>query len=86
MTNELTARIDAATGVEVLVLKKLGKGPIYMRSIKAAKPVAVRLINRGLIRRVRPDGGHAANMVELTDAGLCALAAALHPKEPDNGR
>jgi hypothetical protein len=52
---------------EALILKKLANGPLYIRSFQRVKPVLDRMIERGAVRRVAPDGMRARNMVALPD-------------------
>jgi len=53
--------------IEHLILRKLAKGPQWARSFHAAKPVVDRLVARGLVRRVAPEGKKQRNMLELVE-------------------
>lgn len=63
------------TEIERLILTKLGKGRRWARAFQSAKPVVDRLVERGLVRRVKPEGGQACNMLEITHRGQDALEA-----------
>ena len=59
--------------IELLALRKLRKGPVWAQSLKGIKPVLARLLDQGLVCRVKPEGGRSANMFALTDKGIDAL-------------
>lgn len=59
----------ARPAVETLILQKLAKGALYMRSFQQVKPVVERMIERGELRRVAPIGQRARNMVALAAPG-----------------
>ncbi len=65
--------IEAVNAVELLVLRKMQSGPQWSQSLRAAKPVVVRLVSRGLLERVRSQGGTARNMGAITQAGRAIL-------------
>lgn len=56
-----------------LVLGKIAKGPIWARSLGPSQPIVRWLVDQGFVRRVRPAGGRARNMLEITAAGRAAL-------------
>lgn len=52
-----------------MIAEQLKRGPRWIRSFQKVKAHMERMVADGEARRVRPDGGTACNMVELTDAG-----------------
>lgn len=56
------------------VLRRFRDGPVWLRSMGVALPVARRLIETGYLERCRPVGGRAANMGRLTAKGEASLA------------
>lgn len=59
--------------LEIVVLRRLARGPLYFRTLRHVRPIVFRLIDRGLVRPVAPPGGAGRNMVELTREGVQAL-------------
>lgn len=59
--------------LEKMVLKKLAKGPRWIRSLQLVKPIVLALVDQGLIEKVAPAGGTRRNMVQLTAAGQSAV-------------
>lgn len=58
---------------ERMVLRRLRDGPAWIRSLGLFKYAANRLVDRGLVERVRPLGRRARNMMALTDTGRAEL-------------
>ena len=58
-----------SAAIERFILRKLAKGPQWARSFHTAKPVVDRLVARGLVRRVAPEGKKQRNMLELVEVG-----------------
>lgn len=52
-----------------VVLKRLAKGPAWIRSLGPYKRFADQLCEHGYVERIRPEGGAARNMMALTDKG-----------------
>lgn len=55
--------------LDLTILRKLRKAPMWSQSLRSAKPVVTRLINAGYAKRVAPEGGKTRNMVAITDKG-----------------
>jgi DNA-binding PadR family transcriptional regulator len=47
----------------------LASGPGWARSFQLVKPEIARMVAAGEIERVRPSGGRARNMIQLTELG-----------------
>jgi hypothetical protein len=58
-----------SAAIEQLILRKLAAGPCWARSFHTAKPVVDRLVARGLVRRVAPEGKRQKNMLALVEVG-----------------
>lgn len=56
-----------SAAIEQLILRKLAAGPCWARSFHTAKPVVDRLVARGLVRRVAPEGKRQKNMLALVE-------------------
>lgn len=57
-----------------LVMTKIAKKPVWMRSLgRAGPPIVRRLIATGLAERCAPDGGTGQNMVRLTPRAYARL-------------
>lgn len=57
------------TDPEKAVLRFVVGGPRWIRSLGPMKGLADRLIEEGLLRRVKPPNGRGRNMVALTEEG-----------------
>ena len=58
-----------SAAIEQLILRKLASGPKWSQSFHNVKPVVNRLVARGLVRRVAPEGKKQRNMLELVEVG-----------------
>ena len=56
-----------SAAIESLILRKLANGPQWARSFHTVKPVVDRLVARGLVRRIAPEGKMQRNMLELVE-------------------
>lgn len=57
--------------IEATIAADLANGPAWARSFQAAclKSALNRMVDDGLVERVKPIGGRSRNMVALTEAG-----------------
>lgn len=58
-----------SAAIEKLILRKLANGPQWARSFHTVKPVVERLVARGTIKRVAPQGKRQKNMLALKEVG-----------------
>ena len=64
--------------VQIALLRRLAGGPVYARTLQAGGGLVLvpRLVELGLVERVKPAGGKAKNCVALTAAGAAVLERA----------
>lgn len=59
--------------IDAVILRRLYDRPSWIRSLKHVKPRVDKLVEAGLLERIKPPFGSTRNMVQITAKGIDAI-------------